>query len=186
MSELETRTIEFSDLETRTDNDGHHIVGLVAPFQSRFDAGRFIETLSSSVFDKSIKERGNRIPLLEQHDTAAFPVGMSVRWEKSSEGLIGEFKLANTPRGEEARTLAADGMVTGLSVGFIPVRNKSTTVNGRQNIQRLEAKLDHVGLITTGQQAYTEAKVLAVRGYDPDDEQIVPLLAKWRHLLIDA
>ena len=125
-------------------------------------------------------------PLLEQHDTAAFPVGMSVRWEKSSEGLIGEFKLANTPRGEEARTLAADGMVTGLSVGFIPVRNKSTTVNGRQNIQRLEAKLDHVGLITTGQQAYTDAKVLAVRGYDPDDEQIVPLLAKWRHLLIDA
>ena len=109
---------------------------------------------------------------------------MSVRWEKSSEGLIGEFKLASTPRGEEARTLAADGMVTGLSVGFIPVRNKTTTVNGRQNIQRLEAKLDHVGLVTSA--AYTEAKVLAVRAYDPDDEEIVPLLAKRRHLLIDA
>ena len=184
---LETRTIEFAEIETRTDElDGHYLTGLVAPIHGQYDNSSYIETFTSNTFDKSIKERGNRIPLLEQHDTAAFPVGMSVRWEKSSEGLIGEFKLANTPRGEEARTLAADGMVTGLSVGFIPVRNKSTTVNGRQNIQRLEAKLDHVGLITTGQQAYTDAKVLAVRGYDPDDEQIVPLLAKWRHLLIDA
>ena len=184
---LETRTIEFAEIETRTDElDGHYLTGLVAPIHGQYDNSSYIETFTSNTFDKSIKERGNRIPLLEQHDTAAFPVGMSVRWEKSSEGLIGEFKLANTPRGEEARTLAADGMVTGLSVGFIPVRNKSTTVNGRQNIQRLEAKLDHVGLITTGQQAYTEAKVLAVRGYAPDDEESVPLLAKWRHLLIDA
>jgi len=183
---LETRTIEFAEIEARDESDGHYLTGLVAPIHGQYDNSSYIETFTSNTFDKSIKERGNRIPLLEQHDTAAFPVGMSVRWEKSSEGLIGEFKLANTPRGEEARTLAADGMVTGLSVGFIPVRNKSTTVNGRQNIQRLEAKLDHVGLITTGQQAYTEAKVLAVRGYDPDDEQIVPLLAKWRHLLIDA
>ena len=86
MSELETRTIEFSDLETRTDNDGHHIVGLVAPFQARFDAGRFIETLSSNVFDKSIKERGNRIPLLEQHDTQRHPIGMAVKWDKPLKG----------------------------------------------------------------------------------------------------
>ena len=124
MSELETRTIEFSDLETRNDNDGHHIVGLVAPFQSRYDTGRYIETLSSGVFDKSIKER---------------------------------------------------------SVGFIPIRNKTTQVDGRQHVQRLEAKLDHVGLVT--QPAYQEAQVLSTRAYDPDDEELVPRLARWRHLL---
>ena len=28
-----------------------------------------------------------------------------------------------------------------------------------------------------------EAKVLAVRAYDPDDPQVAPRLAKWRHLL---
>ena len=37
MSELETRTIEFSDLETRAEDDGHHIVGMVAPFHSRYE-----------------------------------------------------------------------------------------------------------------------------------------------------
>ena len=181
MSELETRTIQFSDLETRNDNDGHHIVGLVVPFMSKYDTGRYIETLSSGVFDKSIKERGNRIPLLEQHDTQRHPIGMSVSWEKSATGLIADFKLAGTARGEEARTLAEEGMVTGLSVGFIPVRNKTTQVDGRQHVQRLEAKLDHVGLVT--QPAYLEAQVLSTRAYDPDDEELVPRLARWRHLL---
>jgi HK97 family phage prohead protease len=183
MSELETRTIEFSDLETRNDNDGHHIVGLVAPFQSRYDTGRYIETLSSGVFDKSIKERGNRIPLLEQHDTQRHPIGMSVSWEKTATGLIADFKLAGTARGEEARTLAEEGIVTGLSVGFIPVRNRTGEINGKRHIERLEAKLDHVGLITTGRQAYQEAQVLSTRAYDPDDEELVPRLARWRHLL---
>ncbi len=184
MSELETRTIEFSDLETRAEDDGHHIVGMVAPFHSRYETPRFIETLSSNVFDKSIKERGNKIPLLEQHDTQRHPIGMSVSWQKDASGLIADFKLANTARGEEARALAAEGLVTGLSVGFLPIRNKQGTINGKQHITRLEAKLDHVGLITTGRQAYSEAKVLSVRGFDPDDELLVPRLAKWRHLLI--
>ena len=130
MSELETRTIEFSDLETRAEDDGHHIVGMVAPFHSRYETPRFIETLSSNVFDKSIKERGNKIPLLEQHDTQRHPIGMSVSWQKDASGLIADFKLANTARGEEARTLAADGMVTGLSVGFLPIRNNKELSTG--------------------------------------------------------
>ena len=60
---------------------------------------------------------------------------------------------------------------------------KAEVQDGKQHITRLEAKLDHVGLITTGRQAYTEAKVLSVRAYDPDDEELVPRLARWRHLL---
>ena len=181
---IETRTIEFAGLETRDTDDGHYLTGIVAPFQSTYDNQSYIETFTSSKFDKSTSERGQNIPLLEQHDTSRHPIGMSVRWEKSAEGLIGEFKLAPTPRGEDARTLAAEGMVTGLSVGFVPIRNRTSTVNGRKHIERLEAKLDHVGLITTGRQAYSEAKVLSVRAYDPDDPLTAPLLAKWRHLLV--
>jgi len=41
--------------------------------------------------------------------------------------------------------------------------------------------LDHVGLVTSA--AYGEAKVLAVRAYDPDDPKVAPRLARWRHLL---
>lgn len=179
---IETRTIEFADFETRATDDGHHIVGLVAPFHSQYDTGQYIETLSSNVFDKSIKERADKIPLLEQHQTQSHPIGMSVSWDKTSDGLIADFRLAGTARGEEARILANEGTVRGLSVGFIPVRNKTSQLNGRQHITRLEAKLDHVGLVT--QPAYSDAQVLSVRAYDPDDPETAPLLAKWRHLLV--
>ena len=29
----------------------------------------------------------------------------------------------------------------------------------------------------------SEAQVLSTRAYDPDDEELVPRLARWRHLL---
>ena len=81
---LETRTIEFAALETRDEADGHYLTGLVAPIHGNYDNSSYIETFTSNTFDKSIKERGTRIPLLEQHNTQNHPIGMSVRWEKSS------------------------------------------------------------------------------------------------------
>ena len=181
MSQLETRTIEFADIETRADDEGRHIRGLVAPFLTQYDTGKYIETFTSSTFDKSIQERGQRIPLLEQHDNSRHPIGMAISWEKNTDGLVADFKLAPTARGDEAHTLAQEGIVTGLSVGFIPIRNRTSSIGGRTHIQRLEARLDHVGLVTTA--AFSDAKVLSVRAWDPDDEEIVPRLAKWRHLL---
>ena len=52
---------------------------------------------------------------------------------------------------------------------------------GDLRVIRIVGRLDHVGLVTAA--AYGEAKVLAVRAYDPDDPQVAPRLAKWRHLL---
>jgi HK97 family phage prohead protease len=178
---LETRTVELEYLELRDDDDGHHLVGIVAPWHSTFDAGEYLETFARTVFDKSIQERGTRIPLLEQHDRNKHPVGMSLSWENTNDGLVADFRLANTPRADESRQLVLDNMVTGLSVAFQPIRNRTETRDGRRHVQRLEARLDHVGLVTAS--AYSEAKVLAVRAYDPDDPQVAPRLAKWRHLL---
>jgi len=72
-------------------------------------------------------------------------------------------------------------MVTGLSIEFQPVRNKTETPDGCPHLPRVQARLDHVGLVTAA--AYGEAKVLAVRSYDPDDPDVAPRLARWRHLL---
>jgi len=178
---LETRTVELEYLELRDDDDGHHLVGIVAPWHSTFDAGDYLEQFARTCFDKSIKERGTRIPLLEQHDRNKHPVGMSLSWENTNDGLVADFRLANTPRADESRQLVLDNMVTGLSVAFQPIRNRTETRDGRRHVQRLEARLDHVGLVTAS--AYSEAKVLAVRAYDPDDPHVAPRLAKWRHLL---
>jgi len=181
MSELITRTLEVAALELREGDDGHHLVGVVAPFHATYDAGTFVEDFAPGVFDKSIAERGTRIPLLEQHDHGRNPIGMAVSWEKTNDGLVGDFRLARTTRGDEARQLALDGMVTGMSVGFHPIRNKTQNREGRQYVTRLEARLDHVGFVTAP--AYSEAQVVSVRAFDPDDPEVAPRLARWRHLL---
>ena len=36
---IETRTVELEYLELRDDDDGHHLVGIVAPWHTTFDAG---------------------------------------------------------------------------------------------------------------------------------------------------
>lgn len=181
MVELETRTIEVAEFELREDKDGHHLVGIVAPFGAIYDAGSYLERFAASAFDKTIAERGTRIPLLEQHATDRMPIGRAVSWEKTNDGLVADFLLANTHRGEEARTLAMDGFVTGFSVGFIPVRTHTSEMNGRPLRTRTEAKLDHVGFVRNP--AYQDAQLLSVRAFDPDDSEQVPRLAKYRHLM---
>lgn len=182
-NELETRDLAFTDLEVREETDGHHLRGLIVPWSSTYDTGTYIEQFSSSAFDKSVTERGDRIPLLEQHDRTRHPVGMSIKdgWVKDASGLIADFLLAPTARGEETRELAAAGMVTGLSVGFRPIRNKTETREGRKHVTRVESYLDHVAV--THQPAYSDAQVIDVRNFDPDNTDLVPKLAYWRHLL---
>ena len=182
--QIEHRTLEISDIEIREDNGQHHIVALVAPWNATFDTGKFVERLGKSVFDKSIQERGRNIPLMHGHDRDNFPIWRSASWEKDPMGLIADFEVAPTDRAREALNLAKDGYVTGFSVGFVPVRNEETKLDGRRHITRVEAKLDHVALLTAPTApAYGEAQLIAARAFDPDDKTQAPRLARWRHLL---
>ena len=53
--ELEHRTLNIVDIDTRQEGNDHHIVALVAPWNATYDAGSYVERLGKSVFDKSIK-----------------------------------------------------------------------------------------------------------------------------------
>lgn len=176
---IETRYVECEGFEVRQDDDGHYLYGMVAPFDALYDSGAYLERFAPSAFDKTIKERGGQIHLLEQHSTDRLPIGRSVKFKKKKEGLYAEFALARTLRGEEAYQLAADGFVNGLSVGFVPIRTRNDEYNGRALRTRLEVKLDHVGLVRNP--AYDEARLVSVREYNPDDGDQVPRLAEWRH-----
>ena len=182
--QIEHRTLEVTDLEVREDAGEHHILAMVAPWNATYDTGDFVERFGKSVFDKSIKERGRNIPLMHGHDRENMPIGRSASWEKDQRGLIADFQVAPTDRAREALTLAKDGYVTGFSVGFVPIRNEETKHDGRRYLTRIEAKLDHVALLTAPTApAYGDAQLIAARAFDPDDEQHAPRLAKWRHLL---
>ena len=39
MAEIVNRTVEVAGFEIREDDDGHHLVGIVAPFGALYDAG---------------------------------------------------------------------------------------------------------------------------------------------------
>lgn len=173
------------ELRTGTDDAGHFIRGIVAPYGKTADIGEYVESFAPGVFKRSIDHRGNRIGLMEMHNRQAFPVGMAATWEDTDDGLVGTFRTAPTQRGQEALDLAKSGEY-GLSVGFVPVRNDVTEHAGRRHITRLEAKLDHVGLVHAP--AYADAKVLVARddtpaAFNPDSPATAPNLARWRALL---
>jgi HK97 family phage prohead protease len=181
MKELETRNLETSaGLEVREDDDGsHHLVGIVVPWKATYEFKKGVtEEFSPGVFDKSIAERTGKIPLLEQHSTHLHPIGQAVSFEKTPDGLLADFRLSSSQRGEEARTLALEGIVTGFSVGFRPIRDRAEQRNGKRHIVRVESRLDHIGLVTSP--AFEQARVLSIRSFDPDDAESVPALAAWR------
>ena len=181
MHQIETRTIAFHEMETRIDDEGaRHLLGVVIPWRGTYQMPNgIIESFDRGAFTKTLKEHGTEIPLYTQHEsTTTLPVGTAVAWENTSEGLIGDFKMARTTAAEDVMSLAKDGHVKGLSVGFIPVRNRTERRGEQQHVIRLEARMDHVGFVR--HPAYPDARVLAVRQYDPDDTDCAPRLARWR------
>ena len=174
-------------LELRDDDDGHFVRGIVAPYNSPTDiGGEYVETLAPGVFKRSIQHRGDRVGLKEQHGRDRFDIGQSSSWEDTNDGLVGTFRLASTDRAREALTLIREGFLDGLSVGFVPVENRVSNEGGRRHVERVEAKLDHVGLVHSP--AYEAARVLEARDEDagpfnPDSPLHAPNLARYRALL---
>ena len=183
-NDIIVRALTTESLEVRESPEGRRICGIAAPFDADYDAGDYVERFTAGAFHKSIVERGDKIPLLEAHRQDAMPLGRAITLEERSDGLYAEFLISRTGRGDEALQLARDGVMHSFSVGFVPVRDhRRKTSDGRPLVERHEVKLHHVGLISEVP-AYADARVLAVRDFDPDDEQTAPLLSVWRARLL--
>ena len=63
MTEIETRTVTFDGIETRTDDDGfRHLVGIVVPWDGEYRMPNGLtESFERSAFTKTLQERGDRI-----------------------------------------------------------------------------------------------------------------------------
>jgi len=180
VTEIETRTVSFDGIETRNEDGFRYLRGVVVPWAGEYRMPSGVtESFERGAFTKTLKERGHKIPLYQQHESnTTLPVGRSVSWEDTHDGLVAEFRMARTERATEVLSLAKDGMVTGLSVGFIPIRSRTETRSTGQHVVRVEARMHHVGFVEDP--AYQEARVLSVRQFDADDPEIAPRLARWR------
>jgi HK97 family phage prohead protease len=143
----------------RVDAEARSITGVVAPYDevTYLVSNPGGERIKRSAFNRSITQRGTRIPLCVNHDHS-HAVGMSTRWEETTEGLEGTFEFRNSTRADEVLADVKEGYLTGLSVGFLPV-DTARASDGVMEVR--EARLFEVSLVLIG--AYDSARVLAAR-----------------------
>lgn len=166
-----TTEITTLPLELRAAEDGNTLDGLCVPYGEttlkagypkgeRFLAGAFADLISSGVA---------KIRLTDSHDESGRrPIGVATEFRDEAAGLWGRFRFYNTPEGRGGRENVVENTYGGLSVGFLPLQER-TGDDGAREI--LRARLFHVSLVD--EPAYSDARVLAVRSALPDVSELL-------------
>ena len=109
---------------------------------------------------RSVKARGDRLKLFRgSHGHDMIPVGRLVKVDaRHADGLWTDWRIANTPAGEQTLEEVREGLLDSFSVGFRAIRTRRGADGAREI---LEAELGEVTLLPSG--AYDGARVLEVR-----------------------
>jgi hypothetical protein len=174
---METRSYEL-DLEVRTELDGRTVCGICVPYdvEQKIHPG-LTEVFVRGAFD-AVTRAAHRVKLLQGHDAKNLPIGRAHVLREDERGLYGEFRVSKTDRGDQILELVRDGVLTNLSVGFLPLKDRKRP-NGV--IERVKAHLAEVSLVTFG--AYGEsATVSSVRDVleKPNLAQLENVISKIR------
>ena len=157
------------DLEIR--GDGRTVYGLAVPYDTptpiRDRSGTYDEVFRMGSFADTIRERGDRVKFLANHDRQTLPLGKATSLREDPAGLIGEFRVSATDAGDAALELIRDGVLDALSVGFVPIEDRGRP--GRdQIVERLAVKLMEVSAVAFP--AYEGALISGVRNVDDPDQ----------------
>lgn len=118
------------------------------PYRERFEFG---------AFDRSIRERGNKVRLFDSHNTRRLPIGKAIELREQQDGLHAAFEIAATRDGDDALELVRSGTVDSFSIGFRGIRERQDG----QVVVRTEVALMEVSLV--GLPAYAGAAIAGVR-----------------------
>lgn len=171
----EVRTMSALGLQLRdaeVSASGRYLEGRAVPYGEWANIGWFMEKMAAGVFEKSTREAAKGLPLLMWHDNRTWPIGVSEKWTETAGGLDAVWKLDTSEEATRAADLAEKLMLTGLSVGFIPILSEWEMVDLRDwdpdlgpdhmdKVTRLEARLLEVSLTPTP--AFAGAQVSMVR-----------------------
>ena len=153
--------------------------GRAVPYATPAIIGWYVEEWVRGSLWKSIMEAGKvrDLPLNLFHDGHSFPIGAAEKWEEADDGLWGTWRIdTDSERAQEAARLAkpkddgGEGMLTGLSIEFMPIRSEWEFVEDwdpnlgpdhMDRCKRLEARLGAVALCETP--AFVTAGVELVR-----------------------
>ena len=126
--------------------------GYAAVFNEMVDA--FVPTVfEPGSFAKTIKESGDRVRLLWQHDRYE-PIGKILELREDEKGLHIRAKLSDTSRGRDALALLRDAALDEMSVGIDPIRwemEQDENDPRAEPTRRLqEVRLPEISLVTFG------------------------------------
>ena len=144
--------------------------GRAVPYGEWADIGWFLESHADGSLDRTIELAAKNLPLLLFHDNRSWPIGHVEEWRSTGEGLHGVWRLNETSDAQQAATLADHGDLTGLSIGFSPIRSEWQYVDDwapdlgpdhMDRVIRVESRLYEVSLTPTP--AFETAGVSMVR-----------------------
>ena len=168
---METRlqqAVEIRDVDTKAGFT--RLKGRALPYSEDADIGWFLGQFAPGSLAKSIQEAARDLPLLLWHDNRSWPIGAADEWEDGKAGLDGIWRLDQSEPAQRAAQLVDDGMLTGMSIGFQPIRSAWTYVEDwnpdlgpshKDRVVRQEARLIETSLVPTG--AYVGAQTSWVR-----------------------
>lgn len=178
MAELRHRATP--DLELRKGGDGRTVFGILAPADQTaeiHEVGRtYLERFIHGAWERTIRERGDRVKLMANHEHRRFPLGRWSLLREDTAGLYGEGRISKTQAGDEALELIRDGALDAFSVGFQVVHEGVDPDDQARII--LEAKLHEVSLVSFP--AYEGAVLQGVRSATPYDPTLDPERRRYR------
>lgn len=147
------------DIELRG-GDGRTLTGLAAPFNAPADiyegGHQFSESIAAGAFARTITQRGGRVALHAVHDTSRkLPLGRTESMVEAADGLRIEARISKTQAGDEVLELIKDGALSGLSIGFSPVREQWSKDGKTRTLQ--EIALREISVVD--QPAYASAQI---------------------------
>lgn len=152
----------------RSQDEGRGFTGIGVPYGQTIDLWGMRERFEPG----SVELDSEGIPslILWQHDAAA-PIGRITAGRDTEDGFEIEAALSQTARGIEAATLLDDGVITRLSIGFIPVewRIEHDEDENTDTIVHTRVRAMEFSLVSFP--AYSSAAVSAVRSEDNDRKE---------------
>ena len=173
---IETRQLTYADMEIR--GDGRTLYGVLVPFNRETiipgTGGRQREVFRPGSFRQSINVGVNRVKVFVNHNhlRGADPIGVATSLTEESRQLVGEFRIASTPDGDEALQKVRDGVFDAFSIGFMPGQQIRT----KDVVERTEVKLREVSVVHWP--AIEGASIMGIRAAFPEftDDVITRML----------
>lgn len=133
--DFQTREFKNANVQIRESQDGKRTIEGLIPYNKRSEDMGFYEYIAPSAFKKTLSD-GADVRALWNHDSAKLlgrVKNQSLRLSSDDEGLNIECDLPNTSYAEDVYNLIRDGYNTGMSFGFVTIKDKwdEEEVDGR-------------------------------------------------------